>query len=37
MRGITKEKKGSTFFGFNRNILATGLTSFLTDTSVKMV
>jgi MFS family permease len=37
MRGIIKEKKGSTFFGFNRNILATGLTSFLTDTSVKMV
>jgi MFS family permease len=29
-----KEKK---FFGFNRNILFTGLTSFLTDTSVKMV
>jgi len=25
------------FFGFNRNILFTGLTSFLTDTSVKMV
>jgi MFS family permease len=29
-----KEKK---LFGFNRNILFTGLTSFLTDTSVKMV
>jgi Sugar phosphate permease len=29
-----KEKR---FFGFNRNILFTGLTSFLTDTSVKMV
>ncbi|HNX65735.1 MAG TPA: MFS transporter [Bacteroidales bacterium] len=29
-----REKK---FFGFNRNILFTGLTSFLTDTSVKMV
>jgi MFS family permease len=29
-----KEKK---FLGFNRNIFATGLTSFLTDTSVKMV
>ena len=28
------EKK---FFGFNRNILFTGITSFLTDTSVKMV
>lgn len=25
------------FFGFNRNIIFTGLTSFLTDTSVKMV
>lgn len=31
---IKKEKR---FFGFNRNILFTGLTSFLTDTSVKMV
>lgn len=31
---VRKEKK---FFGFNRNILFTGLTSFLTDTSVKMV
>jgi MFS family permease len=31
---VTQEKK---FFGFNRNILFTGLTSFLTDTSVKMV
>jgi len=31
---IIKERK---FFGFNRNILFTGLTSFLTDTSVKMV
>lgn len=29
-----REKK---FFGFNRNILFTGITSFLTDTSVKMV
>ena len=29
------KKRG--FFGFNRNILFTGLTSFLTDTSVKMV
>lgn len=26
-----------TFFGFNRNIMFTGLTSFLTDTSVKMI
>ena len=32
--GIEEEK---TFFGFKRNILFTGLTSFLTDTSVKMV
>jgi len=30
-------KKERSFFGFNRNILFTGLTSFLTDTSVKMV
>jgi MFS family permease len=37
MKGITKEKKGNNFLGFNRNILFTGLTSFLTDTSVKMV
>jgi len=29
--------KGKRFFGFNSNILFTGLTSFLTDTSVKMV
>src|SRR5512133_216662 len=34
-RNISKAKKG--FLGFNRNILFTGLTSFLTDTSVKMV
>jgi MFS family permease len=38
---IIKEKdstrKGRKFFGFDRNILFTGLTSFLTDTSVKMV
>jgi len=32
--GLKREKR---FFGFNRNILFTGLTSFLTDTSVKMV
>jgi len=31
----TKQEKR--FFGFNRNILFTGLTSFLTDTSTKMV
>jgi MFS family permease len=37
MKGITKVKKERTFFGFNRNILFTGFTSFLTDTSVKMV
>jgi len=30
-------KRGRRFLGFNRNILFTGLTSFLTDTSVKMV
>lgn len=30
-------KNGKRLFGFNRNILSTGLTSFLTDTSVKMV
>jgi MFS family permease len=28
---------GKTIFGFNRNIMFTGLTSFLTDTSVKMI
>jgi MFS family permease len=31
------EDKDKSFFRFNRNILFTGLTSFLTDTSVKMV
>lgn len=31
---VKKEKR---FFGFNKNILFTGLTSFLTDTSVKMI
>jgi len=31
------DKKETKIFGFNRNILFTGLTSFLTDTSVKMV
>lgn len=34
---MVEKKKERTFFGFNRNILFTGLTSFLTDTSVKMV
>ncbi|MFA6334223.1 MAG: MFS transporter [Bacteroidales bacterium] len=34
---IVKKEKEKRFFGFNRNILFTGLTSFLTDTSVKMV
>jgi MFS family permease len=31
------EQVGKKFFGFNRNIFFTGFTSFLTDTSVKMV
>lgn len=31
------EKKQRKFFGFSRNVFFTGLTSFLTDTSVKMV
>jgi len=35
MKKIIKKKNG--FFGYNKNILFTGLTSFLTDTSVKMV
>ena len=34
-KNIRQKKKG--LLGFNRNILFTGLTSFLTDTSVKMV
>jgi MFS family permease len=37
MKENTEGKKEKRFFGFNRNILFTGLTSFLTDTSVKMV
>ncbi len=37
MKRTIKENKESKFLGFNRNILFTGLTSFLTDTSVKMV
>lgn len=34
---IVLEKKEKKFFGFSRNIMFTGITSFLTDTSVKMV
>jgi MFS family permease len=37
MKGLPRLKAKKSFFGFNRNILFTGLTSFLTDTSVKMV
>jgi MFS family permease len=37
MKAKTGLKKDKRFFGFGRNILATGVTSFLTDTSVKMV
>jgi MFS family permease len=37
MKGTTKGDKEYNHFGFNRNILFTGFTSFLTDTSVKMV
>jgi MFS family permease len=37
MNTKTDLKKEKRFFGFNRNIMFTGLTSFLTDTSVKMV
>ena len=33
----TQAAKGKRILGFNRNILFTGLTSFLTDTSVKML
>lgn len=32
-----KKGEGKKYFGFSRNVLFTGLTSFLTDTSVKMV
>jgi MFS family permease len=35
LENLLKERKS--FFGFSRNILFTGVTSFLTDTSVKMV
>jgi len=37
MKLITEKRKPGKYFGFNRNIIFTGLTSFLTDTSVKMV
>ena len=37
MKEITDKKQDKGYFGFSRNILFTGLTSFLTDTSVKMV
>lgn len=37
LKSSLRKKEERTFFGFNRNILFTGLTSFLTDTSVKMV
>jgi len=37
LKSSLRKKEEKTFFRFNRNILFTGLTSFLTDTSVKMV
>lgn len=37
MKKTIDGEKGKKFFGFSRNIFFTGLTSFLTDTSVKMV
>lgn len=37
MKKTTDGDKGKSLFGFSRNIFYTGLTSFLTDTSVKMV
>ncbi len=37
MKKTTDGDKGKSHFGFSRNIFYTGLTSFLTDTSVKMV
>lgn len=37
MKSTTEGNRESKFLGFKRNILFTGLTSFLTDTSVKMV
>jgi MFS family permease len=37
MKRPTDRKRGNRLWGFNRNIVFTGFTSFLTDTSVKMV
>ncbi len=37
MRTGNSKGEEKQFFGFNRNILFTGITSFLTDTSVKMI
>ena len=37
MKEMTEKKNRNKLLGFDRNILFTGLTSFLTDTSVKMV
>jgi len=37
LKSSLRKKEEKTFFRFNMNILFTGLTSFLTDTSVKMV
>lgn len=37
MQSKKQEKQEKRFFGFSRNIFFTGLTSFLTDTSVKMI
>jgi MFS family permease len=37
MYSLSDKKKTSRLLGFNRNIFFTGITSFLTDTSVKMV
>ena len=37
MKGKTDHQKEEKFFGFSPNIFFTGITSFLTDTSVKMV
>lgn len=37
MKRADNSRKGDKLFGFNRNIFFTGFTSFLTDTSVKMV
>jgi len=37
MKGKTDYRREKTYFGFSPNIIFTGITSFLTDTSVKMV